>query len=251
MSHHRPSLGPASVGICVVPGLVVTLLLGAAVSRVDAGVGGQSTAVWPATAVVGTTFDATVTIRNFSTPPNDTENITVTALFVTPACASSESPLCLLGNRDPGVFDILTAVGDAGSTPCPGIGFVIGIPDPSTGEVQLTPSQTVTLGPSSGPLAARTCQVNLSLFVKKLPANPDTFPGVTNVLGHVALHGVTSGVNGSASSTAQITISPEPPPPPPPPSPPRNVPTLSHLAMGVLAAFFVLGGAAVLRRRTA
>jgi hypothetical protein len=150
------------------------------------------------------------------------------------------------------VFDILTAVGDAGSTPCPGITFAIGIPDPLTGEVQLTPSQTVTLGPSIGPLAARTCQVNLSLFVKKLPANP-VFPttGVTDMLGHVALHGVSSGVNGSASSTSQITISPEPPPPPPPPPPPQNVPTLSHLAMGVLAGFLVLGGAAVLRRRTA
>jgi hypothetical protein len=88
--------------------------------------------------------------------------------------------------------------------------------------------------------------------VKKLPANP-VFPttGVTDMLGHVALHGVSSGVNGSASSTSQITISPEPPPPPPPPPPPQNVPTLSHLAMGVLAGFLVLGGAAVLRRRTA
>ncbi len=252
MSLRRPSLGFTSTRIWIVPGIVATLLLGVTVTRVDAGVGGQSTVVVPATAAVGTTFPATITIRNQSTTPNDTENITVTALFLTPACASgSSSGLCLPGNRDPGVMDVLTAVGDASSAPCPGIAFTIGLPDPLTGEVQLTPNQPITLGPSNGPLAARTCQVDLSLHVEKLPANPvPPSIGETNVLGHVSLHGVTSGVNGAASSDALITILPEPSPPPPPP-PPQNVPTLSGLASGILAGVLILGGAAVLLRRTA
>jgi hypothetical protein len=88
----------------------------------------------------------------------------LTSLFVTPACADSASQLCLAGNRDPGVFDVLTAVGNAGTTPCAGVTFTIGVPDAASGEVQLTPGSTITLGPSNGvDPGPKTCQVDMTL----------------------------------------------------------------------------------------
>ena len=68
---HRPVLGPATV----ILSLVVILACGVMVPRVDAGIGGSSTIVMPGTVVVGVTFNASMIIRNQSTPPNDTESV--------------------------------------------------------------------------------------------------------------------------------------------------------------------------------
>jgi hypothetical protein len=214
------------------------------VPRVDAGIGGSSTIVMPETAVVGVTFTATMTIRNFSTPPNDTESVRFLAAFITPSCASFGSPICFPGNRDPGVFDILSAAGDPSTATCAGIGFQIGTPDPVTGEVQLIPNQTITLGPSIGSLPSRTCQVDILFVAKKLPENPVT-PGTgeTVTLGRTSLQGVTSGLNGTSSSESQVTVVAAP-------TPPTSVPTLSEWVMIMLAGVLVLAGAVALRRRT-
>ena len=239
---HRPSLGPATV----VLGLSIILACGVMVPRVDAGIGGQSTVTMPETVVVGVTFIATMTIRNQSTPPNDTESVKVTAVFITPSCGDANLAICLPPNLDPGVFDIQSAVGDPNTAPCAGVAFQIGTPNPATGEVQLFPSQTITLGPSAGPEAARTCQVDLLMAAKKLPVNP-VFPntGETLTLGHTALQGVTSGLNGSTASTSLVTVVAAPP------TPPTAVPTLSEWVMMLLAGVLLLAGAVALRRRMA
>ena len=241
MSRHRPSLGPTTV----ILGFTVMLSCGVMVPRVDAGIGGQSTIVMPETAVVGVTFTATMTLRNQSTPPNDTESVRVTGLFITASCASPNFAGCFPPNLDPGVFDLLSAAGDPSTATCAGTAFQIGPPDPATGAVQLIPGQTITLGPSNGPEAAATCQIDLLFVAKKLPANP-VVPGTgtTITLGRLILQGVTSGINGTASSDSQITVSAAP-------SPPTAVPTLSEWVMIMLAGFVILVGAIALRRRMA
>src|SRR5204862_6745587 len=119
----------AAVKLCAVLGIVGLLLLGVAVPRADAGIGGSDTPTWPATAQVGSTFSASVTILNTSTSPKDTGNVRLTSLCLTPACAStSGGGLCLPPNLDPGVFTIQSAVGDASTTPCAGTTFTIGAP---------------------------------------------------------------------------------------------------------------------------
>ena len=115
MSHHRPSVGPASVRTWALLGLVVVLLSGVTVHRADAFIAGTNSLVWPATAAVGTTFRANLVIVNQSTPSNDTENVTIELFFVTPACASAASGICLVPDADSGVFDVQRAVGDAGT----------------------------------------------------------------------------------------------------------------------------------------
>jgi Bacterial Ig-like domain (group 3)/IPTL-CTERM motif len=194
-------------------GVVGILLLGVSIPRAEAGIGGSNTPTIPITVTVGVTFNANLTLINSSTPANDTESVVVTSLFITPSCADSASPICLAGNRDPGVFDVLpTAVGDASTPPCAGVSFTVGTPDAATGEVQLTPATTITLGPATAALASRSCQVNLQLRAKKLPSVP-VVPGTgtTDALGRATLQGVVSGLNGTASGSAQTTVQPTTP----------------------------------------
>src|SRR5262245_4320161 len=200
--HRRVGKGLGAGRMLAVLGVVGMVLLGVSIPRADAGIGGSNTPTWPVTVTVGTTFNANVIIVNQSTPTNNTENVLLTSLFVTPACADSASPICLAGNRDPGVFDVLTAVGDAGTTPCAGVIFAIGAPDAATGEVQLTPQTTITLGPATDPAPGRTCQVNLTLRPKKVPSNPAIAgTGTTDPLTRTTLQGVISTLNGTASGS--------------------------------------------------
>ena len=256
--------------IWAVLGTIGLLLLGVAVPRADAGIGGGNTPTWPATAQVGSTFSASITIVNTSTTPNDTESVklvptgSVTApLTLTPACAdTSGGGHCLPPNLDPGVFTVLSASGDAATAPCAGFTFAISAPDPASGEVKLTPNNTITLGPANGPAADRTCKVNLSLHVEKVPANPSGgVAGRTDPVSFVGLQGVSSQLFGSASGSATIVISSQPTPPPPTPVPPPTppcglpgspscIPTLSEWVMIMLAGFIVLVGAIAVRRRT-
>jgi len=198
----------------------------------------------PETAVVGVTFTATMTIRNFSTPPQDTENVRVISAFITPACADVGLPICVPPNLDPGVFDLLSAAGDPTTAPCAGTSFQIGIVNPPSGEIQLIPNQTITLGPSNGPLAARTCQVDLLFVAKKLPANP-VFgtTGETWTLGRTSLVGLLSQLTGTSTSSSLVNVVAAPP------SPPTAVPTLSEWVMMLLAGVLILAGAIALRRR--
>jgi len=192
-------------GLSVVLALFGTLALN--VTPAVGGVGGSSTPVWPLTATVGELFAATVVITNFSTIPNDTEAVTLSAAWVTPACAIPSLLVCSGTNVDPDIFKVLAAVGDASTTPCAGVEFDVGEPDMTTGEVMLTPLATITLAPSIQPANQRTCQINVTLRVFQVPTNPASgMVGLTDPIARVSLKGVSSMVSGSASGIAQIQV---------------------------------------------
>jgi hypothetical protein len=137
--------------------------------------------------------------------PQHTENVSLTTLFVTPACKSALTVPCFGTDVDPDIFKVLSAVGVLGT--CSGIPFTVGAPDPTTGEVSLTPAAVVTLGPANGPVADRSCLVNLSIRVFQVPTNPVTpGSGTTDPLARGTLVGQSSGLNAAATG-AQITIS--------------------------------------------
>src|SRR5262245_2319010 len=82
--HHRLGKALAAGKMLAVLGVVGILMLGVSIPRADAGIGGSNTPTWPVTVTVGVTFNANVIIINQSTNPNDTENVLLTSLFVTP-----------------------------------------------------------------------------------------------------------------------------------------------------------------------
>jgi len=176
-----------------------------------AGVGGSDTPTWPPSAAVGQTFAANVFVTNTSTSPNDVESVNLISLFVTPACADSADNPCAAINADPGTFKIVSAVGNVGTAPCSGVAFTIGPENVTTGEVQLTPTSTVTLAPTNPAGGNVSCLVDLQILVLKVPSNPvppvpPAPPFTTDVLTRVALVGVTSGLGGSGAGSAQIDV---------------------------------------------
>ncbi|MEO7299237.1 MAG: hypothetical protein ABI042_11755 [Verrucomicrobiota bacterium] len=118
---------------------------------------------------------ASITIVHTSTPPNNTGAITVSGIEITTGCGSSafDCP-----TSDAGVFSYsATATGRLG-TPFAGITFTFSSPDPTTGEVQLTPSFTPMLGaPGSG---NDTGIIDFTFNVLKSPTI-DTQPGIPGV----------------------------------------------------------------------
>src|SRR5436190_22991963 len=94
------------LGLGVLTAMLAALVFGA--SPALAGIGGSATPTWPVAATVGDVFSANVLITNTSTSPNNTENVQMTALFVTPACADGSTSVCLGLNTDPGVFKVLS-----------------------------------------------------------------------------------------------------------------------------------------------
>ena len=127
--------------------------------------------------------------------------------------------------------------------PCAGVAFSVGSPDPVTGEIQLIPSSTISLGASTGPAADRACRVDLVLQVNKLPAHPDGgIPGKTNTLSRTVLRGESSLLKVLASGIAPITVTSE--------LSPLPVPALSGWVTILLALLLVIAGTVALRRRT-
>src|SRR5262245_47910818 len=191
-------------------------LLGASVPGVEAGIGGSDTPTFPTAVTVGDQISASLKVINQSTTPNDTENVKLVTLFLIPACKTTAGgTVCEpAANQDPGVFEVLTAVGNAGTTPCANVTFTIGAPAAGSGEVQLTPVSDVILGPAAGAEAARTCTVDLTLKVLKVPTKPAVPPCTgggpicTDPITSVSLLGVTTLLNGSGSGSAQLTVNP-------------------------------------------
>lgn len=218
MCHHQPRIVSTSLKFMAVLGVMGILLLGATVPRVEAGIGGSDTPTYPPAVTVGQVINASLTVVNLSTSPNDTENVKLVSLFLIPACkVTSGGSVCEpAANQDPGVFAVLTATGNGATTPCAGIGFTVGAPAAGSGEVQLTPQSDVILGPALGLAAARTCTVDLTLRVLKVPANPVPTPPActgggpicTDPITSVSLVGVGSTLNGGGSGSAQVTVSP-------------------------------------------
>jgi hypothetical protein len=106
--------------------LLAVVLLDA--TPAGAKIAASDTPIWPPDAKVGDLITVAVLIANQSVAPHDTEGLELTSLSVTPSCAANNSPICLFGFTDPGIFRVLTAVGDAGTRA--GVEFTIQAPDP-------------------------------------------------------------------------------------------------------------------------
>jgi len=196
----------AATGLLAAMALLGTLLLD--VAPAVGGVGGGGIAMWPASATVGELFTVSALFTNSSTPPNNTESVTLTTIVVTPACADLGGALCFGSDVDPDIFKVLSAVGDSSTAPCAGVEFDLSTPDMTTGAVTLTApmSTNITLGAVNGGVNL-SCQVNITLRVFMVPTNPAAGPSVTTWAGALAtLKGAMSGLNGIAFGWTPIQI---------------------------------------------
>ncbi len=173
---------------------------------VEAGLGGSVVPSFPTPAVVGDIKTATITITNHATTPNTGENVNVSGIFLTPSCAKSDGFSCI--TPDPGVFQFATAIGKVG-TACASIVFSQGAPNATTGEFELVPSQSVTLGPASGagPLPSK-CVISVNYRIVKAPqdSTPPNLPLTTESLAHATLQGASSLAGGMASGVTLTAI---------------------------------------------
>jgi hypothetical protein len=180
-----------------------------------AGMGGSVVPSFPTPLNVGDIKTATITITNRSTAPNNDEEVNVSAIFLTPSCASSNGVTCL--TPDQGVFELATIIGKAG-TSCASTVFTAGPLDPVTGAFELIApaNRPVVLGPAngSGPRSTQ-CVILVNFRVLRAPqdSTPPNLPLTTDSLGRASLKGAIRGNNGTATGGSTIAISsPNPPP---------------------------------------
>jgi uncharacterized protein YkwD len=166
---------------------VIVALLGAlaiAPAIASAGIAGSTAVSLPSAVTVGQTVTATITITNLNEPPNDEDPNTLCAFepgtpcvgqgtTLVPSCGGVVMALfCGPGEQDPGVFSAApVATGPPGSV-CADKLFDVTVANPDTGELHITPRETITL-----PLAGSTCVIAVSLTVVAMPgrdAAPET-----------------------------------------------------------------------------
>ena len=178
-----------------------------AITPAFAGVGGSVVPDFQSPINVGQVLTASIVITNNSTPNNDNESMKATNIFVTPSCSAVTNGVCT--GIDKGVFTIESVIGDpfdANST-CKNLAFNVG-PEDANGQFQLIPnniSQSITLGPASGP--TNYCNIQLNLSVNKAPIDALPAQGLqTRSLLRGTLTGATSRSVASATggSISQI-----------------------------------------------
>jgi uncharacterized repeat protein (TIGR01451 family) len=180
-----------------------------AVTPAFAGLGASVVPSFPTPEDVGDIKTATVTIKNNSTTPNNTENVDVSGIHVTPSCAASDGFACQ--TVDPGVFQFSALVGKTG-TSCQGVTFTAINVDPGTGEFELSPNKAWVLGPSDGsgalPFFNKICVIQLNYKVLRAPidSSPPNPPLTTDSLANASLVGETTGNTGQAAGGSQATI---------------------------------------------
>lgn len=125
---------------------------------------------YPSPVQVGEVRNVFVRIVNTATPPDDTVTTTLSEIRHTPACGAlpGGDGRCPVGQLDPGVFT-LSVVGTGGGGACTGISFTLAIIDVASGEVSMTPSAPVVLGPPGS--ATDTCDINFTATVDALPTH--------------------------------------------------------------------------------
>jgi len=131
-----------------------------------AGVGGSVAPTYPTGPLhVGDTFPATLTITNSSNGANAGDRVSVSNIRHTPSCGEAEVACTL---ADPGVFDVSSGTGEAG-TACAGVKFQVSPVNEASGEVQFEASSAWTLGPANKSAGPASCQIRFMVTVVKAP----------------------------------------------------------------------------------
>jgi hypothetical protein len=196
----------------LVASVVLAVPLSVALPHASASVMASVLPTFPTGVVVGQSNVAgNITITNNSTSPENTGNVTVTSVTFVPSCGVLIATAdCPAGSRDPGVFQISSALGAAGGA-CAGKTFTLTVIDSAQGKLQLTPDSTITLGPPA--TATAVCQINVTFSVLKMPtldANPGSGVQTAQMAAVIASHadGASSASFGAAITTvrAQPTL---------------------------------------------
>lgn len=181
---------------------------------------------YPSPVTVGqTAVPVFLQIVNAATPPDDTVNTTLSEIRHTPSCGSlpTGDGRCPAGQEDPGVF-ALSAAGTGGPGACAGLTFAITVTNVATGEVTITPSSPVVLGPP-GPGDSDTCRIDFTADVLKLPTkNAGGGPSIQTVQ-IVFAQGTTAIGNLAIGLGSNFITVLEPTPTPTPTSTPTLTPT--------------------------
>jgi hypothetical protein len=221
------------------------LLTGALPAR--AGVGVSIAPSYPLLVDVGDTgLAAELEINNGSDGPEAAEQLNISNIQHTPACAVSDFP-CPAGSKDPGVFQVNSPA--TGSDACAGMTFNVAITDASTGTVTFTPqSGSVVLQPKNAP--NDSCTIHFTIDVLKLPTlDSSSGPGImTNQLARVSAQAAMSGTTGSGTGTNQTTVR----------APAdfceeclSEAPAVGAGGLAVLSLLLLAGGLGAMRRRRA
>jgi uncharacterized protein YkwD len=199
---------------------VIVALLGAmslVPAVASAGIDGSTSVSIPSAVTVGQAVTATITITNLNDAPNAGDPNPVCAFepsvpcfgqgtTLLPACGSVVMVACDSGENDPGVFTAAPiATGPPGSV-CAGKLFDVTVPNPDTGELHITPRETITL-----PTAGSTCVIAVSLAVAAMPTRDSAAETAGTQTDQIA-----ASTQGSASTvtrvgTSRTTVSPAPP----------------------------------------
>ncbi len=154
------------LALMAVAGVVASTVV--AVGPASANVSGSASLTVPTGAGVGSTnLNASITMTNQNTAPNQSESNTVNEIKFAPSCGATGTLANLCSTPDPGVFSINASASGAAGTACAGQTFSVSAPDAS-GIVTFGPTTAVVLAPPGGP-GLSSCTINFFLNVLKVP----------------------------------------------------------------------------------
>ncbi len=188
----------ATAAICA----AVVIPIGPAAANVSLS---TSLTVPAATSVGQTGVAGSFTVINANTPPQAGASNTITELSLTLSCGAAGSAANPCPSPDPGVFQVTSATGAAG-TACAGVTFSVSAPN-ANGTVTLTPTTPVSLLPPGGPAGSDRCTVNFTFSVLKLPVI-DSNPGAAGVQTRTSLRAqaTSSGLTVATFSSVEVTV---------------------------------------------
>lgn len=190
--------------------LAAALTLGlAGASTASAALFVTVTPMFPATAAVGETGPASVTIVNMSTDAEAANPVAVPAVTLFPSCGSTVPGTCTA--PDPGVYELngpFAVTGSPGACPT---SYTASAPDATTGRVDLTP-----VGGALVLDVGEACTISFTATVLKAPtidAEPNTAGLQTAHIASVqTLHPI-AGINSFAGSQSTTITEAAPTPP--------------------------------------
>lgn len=204
-------------------GVLASLVAGLAPALAHAGVGLSVVPSAPPAVTVGQAGQAaSLAIANVSADGSGQtgygdDTVQLASITYVPSCASTVVGTdCPADALDPGVLvpNPLTGTGQAG-TACAGRTFSFVLADANQGKYALVPNAPVTLGPSSGPVAASRCVIAFALDVAKVPLDANLGAAGPQTGQKSGAAAVDTGVNnpgntGSGAGTSQSTVRAQP-----------------------------------------